>query len=62
MLRVIGETISTSFIVFGQIWSGIKPTIYSTRGEQAYHYLTEAVFMMQMKLCEMAAELFTISH
>jgi len=62
MLCVNGERASTSFIVFGLIWSGIGPTIYSTRGKQACHWLTEAVFMIKMKLCEMSAELSTISH
>ena len=38
-----GKATNTNFIVFGFTWSGLKPTIYHTRGEHANHYTTDAV-------------------
>ena len=35
-----GETTNTNVIVFGLIRPGLDPTIYSTRGEHANHYIT----------------------
>ena len=37
------EATNTNFIVFGLTRSGLKPTIYHTRGEHANHYTTDAV-------------------
>jgi hypothetical protein len=33
----------TNFIVFDLTWSGLEPTVYHIRGEQANHYTTDAV-------------------
>ena len=38
-----GDATNTNFIVFGLTRSGLEPTIYRTRDEQAYHYTTDAV-------------------
>jgi hypothetical protein len=41
---VISEPANTNFKIFGLIWSGLEPTIYNTRGEDAnHHYTTDAV-------------------
>ena len=37
------EATNTNFIVFGLTRSGLKPTIYHTRGEHTNHYSTDAV-------------------
>ena len=38
-----GEIANTTFIVFGLTRPRLEPTIYTTRGEHANHYSTEAV-------------------
>jgi hypothetical protein len=38
-----GEATNTNFLVFGLTRSGLKLTIYCTRGEHANHYVTDAV-------------------
>ena len=42
MLRVL-EARNTKFIGFGLTRSRLEPTIYSTQGEHAKHYATDAV-------------------
>jgi len=37
------EATTTKFIVIGLTRSGLKPTIYRTRGEHANHYTTDTV-------------------
>jgi hypothetical protein len=37
------EATNTNFVVVGFTRSGLKPTIYHTRGEHANHYTTDAV-------------------
>jgi hypothetical protein len=41
------EATNTNFIDFGFTPSGLKPTIYRTRGEHGNHYTTDAVFWKQ---------------
>ena len=36
-----GETANTNFIVFGLTLPWLKPTIYFTQGEHAYHFTTD---------------------
>jgi hypothetical protein len=43
MLVLSGEATNTNFIVFGLTRPGHEPTIYSTRGEHANQYATDAV-------------------
>jgi hypothetical protein len=38
-----GEAKNINFIVFGLTLSGLEPMIYRTRGEQANHYISDAV-------------------
>ena len=38
-----GEATNTNFIVFGFTRSRLEPPIYSTRGQQANHYTTDAL-------------------
>jgi hypothetical protein len=40
-----GEATNTNFIVFGLTQPGLEPTTYSTRGEHANHYTTNAVIL-----------------
>jgi hypothetical protein len=42
---LIGEATNTNFIVFGLTRPGLEPMIYSTRGEHANHYATDAVIL-----------------
>jgi hypothetical protein len=38
LMRHVEESTNTNFIVFGLTQSGLEPTIYRIRGEQAKHY------------------------
>jgi hypothetical protein len=38
-----GEAINTNFVVFGLTRPGLGPEIYSTRGEHANNYTTDAI-------------------
>jgi hypothetical protein len=40
---ISGEATNTNFIVFGLTRTGLEPTIYRTRDDQANHYATDAV-------------------
>ena len=41
------EATNTNFIVFGLIKSGLKPTIYHTKGKNANHYTTDVVIIFE---------------
>jgi hypothetical protein len=43
LMLLSGEATNTNLIVFGLTRSGLKPTIYRTRGEHANHYSTDVV-------------------
>ena len=43
LMLISGEATNTNLIVFGLTRSGLKPTIYRTRGKHANHYSTDAV-------------------
>jgi hypothetical protein len=48
-----GGATNTNFIVFCLTWSGLKSTIYHTRGEHTNHYTTDAVYTV---LCTLARQ------
>jgi hypothetical protein len=45
-----GEATNTNYIVFGLTQPGLEPTTYSTRGEHANHYTTNAVKLNNINL------------
>ena len=46
-----GKATKTNFIVFGLTQSGLKSTIYRTRGEHPNHYATDAVMELIVSSC-----------
>ena len=58
------EATNTIFIVFGLTWSGLEPTIYRTRDEQANHYTTDAAVWHKhvCKLVKINVPLFCTLH
>jgi hypothetical protein len=51
MLLLSGEATNTNFIVFDLTQPGLEPIIYSTLGEHANYYITDAVSTNVGNLC-----------
>ena len=57
-----GEAVWNNFVVFGLTRPELKPMIYSTRGEHANHYTTDAVLYFDLLCLTSFLAIFQLYH